>query len=63
MLRVAPDSSTVERKLEELYPGGFKIVEWEKCLLCDADVDAYIYIEEVCKGYCFAHYEVAKHAE
>lgn len=64
MLRVAPDSSTVEHTLEELYPGGFQIAEWEKCLNCDKEVDAYIYIADTRQGYCFAHYtEVHSHSQ
>ena len=55
MLRVAPDSSTIERTLEELYPGGIFVIEWEKCLYCGRDVDVYIYETGERKGYCFDH--------
>lgn len=56
MLRVAPDASTIERKLEELYPGGIEVTEWEKCLECPKDVDGYIYVAGMRRGYCNDHY-------
>lgn len=57
MLKVASDSSTVERRLEDLYPGGVQLLEWEKCLLCDKDVDVYKYTAGIRRGYCFTHAE------
>lgn len=63
MLRVAPDSSTIERAIEELYPGGIFVIEWEKCLSCGMEVDAYIYTDGVRQGYCFEHYQVNKDAQ
>lgn len=66
MLRVAPDSSTIERLIEELYPGGIQVAEWEKCLICDKDVDGYIYVAGLRRGYCanhYGHYRDLVHAE
>lgn len=65
MLRLAPDASTVEHKLDELYPGGsFEVVEWEKCIQCDRDVDGYIYVAGMRRGYCSDHFmRVPYHAE
>lgn len=62
MLRVAPDESTPERLLEDLYPGGFVVADWEKCLSCDRDVDGYIYVEGERYGYCYEHYDKEKAA-
>jgi len=57
MLRLAPDPSDKERVLEELYPGRvFEVVDWDKCLECDRDVDAYIYTAGMRRGYCNEHY-------
>lgn len=56
MLKVASDSSTVERRLEDLYPGGVQLLEWEKCLACDREVDGYIYTPTgERQGFCFNH--------
>lgn len=55
MLKVASDASTIERRLEDLYPGGVQLLEWEQCLLCDKEVDIYIYKAGIRKGYCFNH--------
>jgi len=68
MLRLAPDPSDKERLLEELYPGReFLVAEWDKCLSCDKDVDGYIYVAGMRRGYCNDHYNQARsgvvHAE
>lgn len=55
MLKVASDASTIERRLEDLYPGGVQLLEWEKCLLCDREVDIYKYTAGIRRGYCFTH--------
>lgn len=60
MLSVAPDSSTVERKIEELYPGGFVVADWEKCICCDLEIDAFIYVAGLRRGYCFNHYSTER---
>jgi hypothetical protein len=61
MLRLAPGPSDKERLLEELYPGReFLVAEWEKCLTCDKDVDAYIYVAGMRRGYCNDHYNITK---
>lgn len=64
MLRLAPDASTKERLLEELYPGrDIEVVAWEKCLNCDKDIDAYVYVAGIRQGYCFEHYTSRNRAE
>ena len=61
MLRLAPDPSDKERVLEELYPGReFLVAQWEKCISCDKDVDGYIYVAGMRRGYCNDHYNLAK---
>lgn len=57
MLRVASDPSDKPRLLDELYPGGdFVVVAWDKCVECDRDVDAYVYVAGNRRGYCSEHY-------
>ena len=57
MLRLAPDPSAEPRLLDELYPGRrLHIVDWDKCLECDHDVDAYVYVAGLRRGYCNDHY-------
>ena len=57
MLKVAPDPSDKERLLDEVYPGrDILVVEWEQCLSCDREVDAYIYVAGLRRGYCNEHY-------
>jgi hypothetical protein len=59
MLRLAPDPSDKPRLLDELYPGrAFSVVEWEKCLECNRDVDVFIYNAGVRLGYCNDHYVI-----
>jgi hypothetical protein len=60
MLRVAPDASAPDRTLDELYPGGFLVVDWELCAYCDQEVDGYIYAAGVGKGLCNTHYALVK---
>lgn len=63
MLRVAPDASTPERLLDDLYPGGFLVAEWEKCDMCDQDVDGYIYLQSRRRGFCAPHYDLVRNGE
>lgn len=57
MLRLAPDPSDKTRLLDELYPGrDIQVAEWDKCLECKNDVDAYIYVAGLRRGYCNDHY-------
>lgn len=58
MLRVAPDASTIEHKLTELYPGEIELVEWERCCKCDKEVDVFVYTKSstIRQGYCYTHY-------
>jgi len=61
MLRVAPDASTKERVLDELYPGReIKPVAWDSCLHCKQDVDVYVYRAGKAYGYCYEHYPNAQ---
>lgn len=58
MLRVASDATTIERRLEDLYPGGVELLEWERCLSCDREVDAYVYVAGIRRGYCYSHWPI-----
>jgi len=59
MLRVAPDPSDKPRLFDEVYPGRrVHPVAWDSCLECDKDVDAYIYVAGMRRGYCNEHYVI-----
>jgi hypothetical protein len=56
MLSLAPDSSTIELKFDQLYPGEIVVVDWELCIVCDKEVDGYIYVGGSRRAYCAEHY-------
>lgn len=55
MLKVDSDESGLS--IELLYPDGFHVVDWQKCELCDMEVDGYIYDGELAHGYCWVHFD------
>jgi hypothetical protein len=56
MLKV--DSDEPELSIELLYPGGYQVVEWQKCELCDREVDGYIFESlAIVHGYCWTHFD------
>lgn len=58
MLKVDSDEKI---SIEVLYPGGYHVVDWQKCELCDMEVDGYIYESlNVVHGYCWTHFDSAR---